>query len=111
MKRLLSALMFAMFLLAVPAASLADTKIDARCANAWAGDYRMQKHCRTQQEAGKADVDRFVTKYGLKTGSEDTPFAAMLRKCSLDWTDEYGPDWRMLAHCLSRQESAYRELQ
>ena len=110
MKRLLSALMFAMFLLAVPAASLADEKINARCASEWADDYRMQKYCRKKEAEGKAKVDSFVTRYGLKTGSEGTPYAAMLRKCSADWTDGYGPHWRMLAYCLKKQEDAYRAM-
>ncbi len=104
-------LLCAMALIMAPAEAQADEKINARCASEWAGDYRMQKYCRDKEATGKADVSRFVKKYGLTTGSEDTPQAAMLRNCSADWTDEFGPHWRMLAYCLKKQEDAYRTMQ
>ena len=109
MKLFIGAMMLcAMALFMVPTEAQADEKINARCASEWGDNFRMQKYCRKQQGEGKSDVDRFVTRHGLKTGSEGTPYAAMLRGCSADWTDEFGPNWRMLAYCLKKQEDAYR---
>ena len=86
-------------------------EINARCADKWGEDFRMQKYCRKQQAKGQAGVFAFYKKHSLEKEENLTkPHGKIFGKCMVKWTDKFGPDWRMTNYCIGKQAEAYREL-
>lgn len=82
-------------------------KMRARCEADWPVDFRMQQHCLERQQEGAREVTRWVNDPQVKS----TPaLQQAVAKCGDDWSDAHGYDWRMLAHCIERQVTAYRAL-
>lgn len=87
-------------------------KINVRCADKWADNYRMQKYCRKQESKGASGVLKFYKKHSLdKEENLTSPYGKIFGKCMDKWTDKFGPAWRMTDYCIRKQADAYKDLQ
>lgn len=76
--------------------------VSEKCSQEWPNDYRMQNHCREQQEKGIATLNM-----GAPSGIDEGPFRIIRGKCAEEWPR----DFRMRAHCENQQFDGYRALQ
>lgn len=94
-----------------PTTDLTD-KINVRCADKWADNYRMQKYCRKREFKGASSVLKFYKKHSLdKEENLTRPYGKIFDKCMHKWADKFGPNWHMTSYCIKRQVEAYEELQ
>lgn len=86
--------------------------VEEFCEDEWPDDYRMQRHCMDKQREGAAVLEAFQDRYDLSIENSrrraeegDVP-AVIYHRCTREWH----PDFRMIAHCLQKQEEAAQEL-
>jgi hypothetical protein len=71
--------------------------IEKRCRQKWEDNFRMQKHCQDQQTDAR---DWIRTTFD----ADDSPNKrALLSRCKSKWNDGPGYNWRMVKHCIERQ--------
>lgn len=79
--------------------------IDARCAEKWEDDARMQRHCREQQTEAKRWVRQFDQTH------DDSTRMTILKNCKDKWSDNHGHNWRMVKHCTEQQVEAAKKVE
>jgi hypothetical protein len=75
--------------------------VDSKCREDWANDYRMQQHCREQQNEGARKLTE-----GAPADVDSTAFRVIRGKCAEDWPR----DFRMRVHCEEQQIAGFRAL-
>ena len=100
MKRLISALAFALCGPATAAPTFSDSEVNAFCEGKWGTDFRMQNHCRKKIRDGfdeysalKTQIDASATQTGNREMVDAFDF------CEGKWDHQ----WNMVAHCARKQ--------
>lgn len=74
-----------------------SSAIDTRCRQKWEDNFRMQEHCRDQQTDARDWIRNTFDADGSPTKG------AVLSRCKSKWSDGPGYNWRMVKHCIERQ--------
>lgn len=110
MKRLILMLALAAMTPTAHADEEAAEKINARCADKWADNFRMQKYCRSNETEALIAIGKYVTEHSLTFTEPYETRELILGGCLDKWTDKHGPQWRMVKYCNDNQVEAWESL-